>query len=94
MDDIFDTLFGIPYGGARKQDTVGSTKVGDYLIVTCWTVDQGYETAISKLNHDWVVVQRYATRDEAVRGHSDWMSACALEPDALWSVQLDMVVNL
>ena len=94
MDDIFDTLFGILYSGMGKQDTVGSTQVGDYLIDTCWTVNQGYETAISKLNHAWVVVQRYATRDEAVKGHSDWMSACALEPEKVWSPQLGIIVDL
>ena len=32
MDDIFDTLFGILYNGMGKQDTVGSTQVGDYIV--------------------------------------------------------------
>ncbi len=91
MDDVFSTMFGILAGlnGAGRQDAVGHDEVGDYTIDTCYTVDQGWETAVWKGEHDMIIVGRYASKEDAKRGHDDWCAVCAHNPVKAWSVQCD-----
>lgn len=46
MDSIYSTLFGIMMGANGRGEEVGRDTVGEYTIDTCYTVDQGWETAI------------------------------------------------
>ena len=89
MDNFESLLFAIMMGDANRQAVVGRNTVGRYTIDTCYTVDQGWETAVWKDNYDMIIVGRYATEEKAREGHSDWCAACLLEPDMAWSVQND-----
>ena len=89
MDSIYSTLFGAMLGKANRQEVVGRDTVGEFTIDTCYTVDQGWETAVWKGNNDMIIVGRYATKEEAQEGHADWRAACAVNPTGAWSVQTD-----
>lgn len=93
MDNFFDTLFGLMFNDRNNMDIVGNDKVGEYIIDTCYTVDQGYETGICKGNGNWVIVQRYPTREKAELGHKNWMIACAASPTKAYSVQFDEYID-
>lgn len=92
MDNISSLLFGIlnnnPYA-----DPVGRDNIGDYTIDTCYTTDQGYETAIWFQNHGMIIVARYGTREEAVIGHQEWCDFCHANPTQAWSVQFNEYIN-
>ena len=87
MDSLESVLFGIMMGGANRQTVVGRDTVGHYTIDTCYTVDQGWETAVWKDDGEMIIVGRYATKEQAREGHSDWCAACLLDPTTAWSVQ-------
>ena len=89
MDDIYSALFGILMGDANRQEVVGRDTVGEYTIDTCYTVDQGWETAVWKGEHDMIIVGRYASKEEAQEGHDGWRAVCAHNPVSAWSVQND-----
>ena len=89
MDSIYSTLFGAMLGEANRQEVVGRDTVGDYIIDTCYTVDQGWETAVWKGDNDMIIVGRYATKRDAQSGHVEWCLGCVLNPDGAWSVQND-----
>ena len=59
----------------RKVSRYG--KNGDKLIIdTAFTPDTGYfETGIidERYYEDWVIVQEYATKKDAIKGHSAWV---------------------
>lgn len=72
MDNLMDLIFGIVYND-HDSDLIGRDQVDDYTIDTCLTADQGYETAVWVGDHNMVIVARYATREEAVLGHYEWL---------------------
>jgi hypothetical protein len=93
MDSIYSTFFGTMMGFDNRGEVVGRDTVGDYTIDTCYTMDQGWETAAWKGNGKIIIVGRYATKEEARKGHEDWCAVCATNPISAWSVQIDDYVN-
>ena len=93
MDSIYSTLFGAMMGFNNRGEVVGCDTVGDYTIDTCYTMDQGWETAVWKGNGKIIIVGRYATKEEDRKGHEDWCAVCATNPISAWSVQIDDYVN-
>lgn len=101
MDNIFKF---IGQGGAyrgiverRAQEKNGEvlrTEVNDFIIDSCYTFDAGYETAISKGNTKWVIVERYSTFGIMEAGHKKWCKYCETNPTELYSVQFDETVYL
>ena len=57
--------------GNYESRKVANDKVNGFTISTCYTSDEGYETAIIDKNgvHP---VQRYKTTEEAKKGHKEW----------------------
>lgn len=94
MDDFLTTLWGIANADYANCDKAGRDTIGDYTIDTCETPDFGWETALWKGSGDIVIVARYTNKEEAIRGHQDWMNVCNLKPTKVWSVQLDEYVTL
>lgn len=93
MDSIYSAFFGFLMGENNRSEVVGRDTVGDYTIDTYYTLDQGWETAVWKDDHPMIIVGRYATQEDAQRGHEDWCEACKLNPSQAWSVQMDEIVN-
>ena len=89
MDSIYSTLFGLMFGDYSTAEKVGRDTVGDYTIDTCFTIDQGWETAVWKGDGDMIIVGRYADRMSAEEGHAEWCEVCAMNPVEAWSVQLE-----
>ena len=87
MDNLMDLIFGIAYND-HDADLIGRDQVDDYTIDTCLTADQGYETAVWRADHDMIIVARYATREKAILGHSEWVNRCKNHPYSAYSVQL------
>jgi len=75
IGDAFSTLSSLTRGiiGARmgQNKKLDSTFVDKYRVSTVDTVDCGLETAICAPNGTHVV-QRYATEEEALKGHQAW----------------------
>lgn len=91
-DDLFLSLMAIMQdANTYEQRLVKNSKVNDYTVDTCYTSDYGYETAIKKFDRDWVVVERYANKEESKEGHERWCNWCFDNPDAksVYSVQFD-----
>lgn len=80
--------------GCNKKEIGGRDEIGDYTVSTVNTIDAGWETAIWKGHGTIVVVARYATKEEALQGHQDWIKVCELCPTTAWSVQKDEYVTL
>lgn len=92
MDSIYSTLFGALFG--NRGEVVGRDTVGDYTIDTCYTIDQGWETAVWKGDGDIVIVDRYPSKESAREGHEDWCATCLSNPTTVWSVQTDSYEEL
>lgn len=92
MDSIESLLFGL-FNTTGNEEKVARDKVNDYVVDTCYTVDQGYETAIWKEERldRMIITQRYKTKKDAIDGHSLWVEYCELNPLGAYSVQLDRV---
>lgn len=89
--DTFDSLmFGI-FNTSGNEDRVAHDVIEDYEIDTCYTVDQGYETAIWKTDNAWdmIIVQRYESKEDAIEGHALWIEYCKLNPLSAYSVQTE-----
>lgn len=89
MDNFWDLMFGIMNNNYEIAEKVGRDTVGPFTIDTCYTADQGWETAVWKDSNDMIIVARYPTKEEAVEGHEDWKRACLLNPTSAWSVQTE-----
>lgn len=42
------------------------------IVSTCWTSDEGYETALLDSNGTYPV-ERYLTEEDAMKGHCKWL---------------------
>lgn len=91
MDSLESLLFGLLTN--NRNDVVGNDKVDDYTVDTCYTADAGYETGIMKNGGEWIIVERYPSREAAEEGHKKWMEFCMAVPSFAYSVQLDKMVR-
>lgn len=87
MDSFEDLIFGILNNNRELSDLVGRDTVGDYTIDTCYTIDQGYETAVWVEGGEIIIVQRYSNRELAEKGHKVWCMTCLTKPEKIYSVQ-------
>lgn len=88
MDSLESTLFGILFN--KRDKVVGNDTVNGYLIDTCYTMDQGWETAVCYKENDWIIVARYPNRVMAEQGHKNWVDTCTTNmPTHALSVQTD-----
>lgn len=92
MDSLESLMFGLLMN--NRNDVVGNDKIYDYTVDTCYTADAGYETAIMRDGGEWVIVARYSSRDEAEKGHKEWIESCKKLPTIVYSVQLNEMVRL
>lgn len=93
MDSIYSMLFGFMLGETDRGEVIGRDIVGDYTIDTCYTIDQGWETAVWKGSNPMIIVGRYASKEDAQEGHENWREACKLNPSSAWSVQMECYEN-
>ena len=93
MDSFEDLLFGIFNNNRDFSDLVGRDIVGDYIIDTCYTIDQGYETAVWVEGGEIIIVQRYPNRELAEKGHKVWCMICLTKPEKAYSVQTEQYEN-
>lgn len=70
------------------------TTVDTYIVDSCYTFDEGYETAIMNNGNAWVIVERYPTYEEMKIGHEKWCNFCETEPTEVYSVQTDEMEEL
>ena len=93
MDSIYSIMFGVMLGENNRGEVVGIDTVNDYTIDTCYTIDQGWETAVWKGSNPMIIVDRYASKEDAQKGHENWCEACKLNPSSAWSVQMECYEN-
>ena len=94
MDSIYSTLFGIMLGENNRSEVIGCDIVNNYTIDTCYTIDQGWETAVWKGSNPMIIVGRYASKEDAQKGHENWCEICnKLNPSSAWSVQMECYEN-
>ena len=93
MDSIYSTLFGIMLGENNRSEVIGRDTINDYTIDTCYTIDQGWETAVWKGSNPMIIVGRYASKEDAQEGHENWREICKLNPSSAWSVQMECYKN-
>jgi hypothetical protein len=91
--------------GDREQRKVDNTevKVDDVFqgtVDTCRVTDstKSFETGIQsefyRLNGDWVIVESYDTKEEAIIGHKKWCEFLASKPNFLQDVGECQLVQL
>lgn len=71
--------------GNYNERKVARDEVNGFVIDTVLVTDRSwkYETAIMHEDFnddDWIIVQGYATLDDAVRGHKEWLDICTNSP--------------
>ena len=93
MDSIYSMLFGLMLGETDRSEVIGRDIVGDYTIDTCYTIDQGWETAVWKGSNPMIIVGRYASKKDAQEGHENWREICKRNPSSAWSVQMECYEN-
>ena len=93
MDSIYSMLFGLMMGEDNRSEVIGRDVIGDYTIDTCYTIDQGWETAVWKDSNPRIIVDRYASKENAQKGHENWCEICKLNPSSAWSVQMECYEN-
>ncbi len=102
MDNIFLNFWlnGGPIRGINErqyQESTGAvlrTQIENYTIDSCYTFDEGYETAIWYEDNDMVIVERYRTEEDMKIGHEKWCEFCKDNPKKVFSVQTGMIENL
>ena len=77
MSELFVSIMSLRDAISKDADNYDSRKVewtcvNGVAVSTCWTSDQGYETAILD-NKGVYPVQRYENREHAEFGHKDWV---------------------
>ena len=72
MDSIYSTLFGLMMGEDNRSEVIGRDVIGDYTIDTCYTIDQGWETAVWKGSNTMIIVGRYDYKEDDQEGHEKW----------------------
>ncbi len=79
----------------RKEEQDGKVLrdyIKDYTIDSCFTFDEGYETAIKKNKGNWIIVENYSSFERMKTGHKKWCKLCEKEqPTAVYSIQTDEV---
>lgn len=91
-DDLFLSMMGMMLDANNYEERlVKNDEIDDYTVDTCYTSYFGYETAIKKFDRNWIVVERYANKEESQEGHEKWCKWCFDNPDAtsVYSVQFD-----
>ena len=78
----------------EKQGKVIKSKIGKYIIDSCWTWDCGYETAIWYKGCYMVIVERYDNEDDMKKGHDKWCEFCKTKPKEVYSVQTHKIESL
>ena len=58
-----------------------NVKAGKFEIDTCYTVDAGWETGIKPDGEVWIIVERYADKDQAKVGHDRWVKSLTDNPE-------------
>ena len=92
MDDIYSTLFGIFANNYDTAEKVGRDEVNGYTIDTCYTIDQGWETAVWYEDYPMIIVARYPDKEMAAQGHQNWVETCTTNrPSYAFSVQTDRI---
>lgn len=92
MDNIYSTLFGLFMGEENRGEVVGRDEINDYTVDTCYTVDQGWETAVWYKDYPMIIVARYPDKEMATQGHNEWIETCTTNrPTHAFSVQTDRI---
>ena len=95
MDTFESLLFGIAMGKNNRSEDVGNDTINGYTIDTCYTIDQGWETAVWYKNSEIVIVGRYPDKETAAQGHREWVETCTTnKPMMVYSVQTDRFESL
>ena len=90
MDSLESTLFGILMGINNRSEVIGRDEVNNYTIDTCYTIDQGWETAVWYMEYPMIIVARYPDKEMAEQGHKNWVETCRTNcPTHAFSVQPD-----
>lgn len=82
---LFDELFGWQgMIGNYDERKVARDEVNDYTIDTVLVTDRSwlYETAIMHEDFndgDWIIVEGYDTKEDAIKGHKKWLEKCKIE---------------
>ena len=88
MDSLESLLFGIFMGETNREEVVGRDEINDYTIDTCYTIDQGWETAVWYKDYSMIIVARYPDKETATQGHNAWVETCTTNrPTHAFSVQ-------
>ena len=62
-----------------RKDAI-TTKIGNITIDTCFTPDtEKWETGI-KRDGNWIVVEMYKDKEEAIKGHIKWVKKIIKNP--------------
>ena len=99
MDNVIENFWfngGAIRGKATRKNLEDNNKVlrhaiNDYTIDSCWTFDEGYETAIWYKDHKMIIVERYNDEEEMKKGHKKWCEFVKNNPKEVYSVQLDEI---
>lgn len=78
----------------EKNGDVLHTEINDYTIDSCYTFDEGYETAIWYKDNDMIIVERYSNKDEMRKGHQKWCDFCKGNPTEVYSIQYCKIESL
>ncbi len=76
------------------RDTRMNSQVGEYTVDTCYTYDDGWETAVWRDEGRIIVVDYYRNEFAAKLGHKKWVDFMETCPQKVFSVQLEMMCDL
>ena len=75
MFDFGTMLMSMFYNG-KPEDKVNRTEFDEKIIDTCFTYDNGFETAVSHpqfYDGKWIIVEYYDDKESAAKGHNKWV---------------------
>jgi hypothetical protein len=74
LDDLVKCIVGISDGlNNYESRKLGKDEIEGLRVSTVYTIDMGYETAISDSTGCWHPVERYPNKEEAKSGHKKWI---------------------
>jgi len=92
---IVDGFGGMLYDNTYENRLVKNTKLENCTVDTAFTPDTNYfETAIAPNYLAWIIVDEYATKDEAIKGHDKWVKYMKKKPKKLWGIRLERYIKI
>jgi len=83
ISGVLSTMRAMVSGNPHRADAF-TDETATHIIDTCIGFDTGmWETGINPKGEGWIIVQQYASREDAAEGHQGWLTKMSDNPNTV-----------